>query len=285
MLETVTKPAYPSLKQTWGLLGITILAALVLNILFLLLGFVLTQAGSAALSETIISHPLTMLLTYVMLFFFIIWIAIRKKTRAEGHFSPNYSLPSPLSILLITIATLGIYFLVDPLVDLIPMPEFIEQLFLQLLGDQTIWSMITLVIAAPICEELLLRGIILDGLLKIYSPGKAVIWSAVFFGLFHLNPWQFIPALALGLFMGWIYYRTRSLAVTMLIHFIANGTGTLLGWLFMPESQDLIPTRELIGNNVLYFSLLALALLLTVFSIFILNKNFKTQKKSTTIFF
>ncbi|MBN1562156.1 CPBP family intramembrane metalloprotease [candidate division KSB1 bacterium] len=267
------RTAYPDLKESWVILAITVLAAIALNVLILILYFIVSKVGPPGLSQTIVGHSLTMLLSYVALFAVVIWIAVRKKVRVEGRFAPDCSLPSPVSMLLIVLATLAIYFLVDPLVDLIPMPAFIERLFLQLLGDQNVWMIITVVIAAPICEELLVRGIMLDGLLKIYPPGKAIFWSAIFFGLFHLNPWQFIPALALGLFMGWIYYRSRSLMVTIVIHFIANGTGAVLGYFIPTGADEMITTRELIGNNFLYVVCLAAALLLATLSLIILNKR------------
>ncbi|RQW06445.1 CPBP family intramembrane metalloprotease [candidate division KSB1 bacterium] len=220
-----------------------------------------------------LGHPLTMLLSYVALFAVVIYIAVRKKSRSEGQFAPDLAPPSPVLMLLIMFTTIGIYFLVDPLVDLIPMPAFIEQLFLELLGDENIWALITVVIAAPVCEELLLRGIVLDGLLQHYRPWKAIIWSAFFFGLYHLNPWQFIPAFALGIFMGWIYYRTRSLLATIFIHFIANGLGASLGYLLLPETDEMVPTRQLIGNDCLYLLLLAAALALAIVSLVILHKR------------
>lgn len=272
------RAAYPSLKQSWGLFGITILAAMALNALVLIIGHLLANAATA-LSQSILGHSLTMLLSYVALFTVVIWIAVRKKVRFEGQFAPDFSLPSVLSMALVTLATMSIYFLADPLTDLIPMPAFIEQLFLQMLGDRNIWSIITVVIAAPVCEELLLRGIVLDGLLQLYRPWKAIIWSAIFFGLYHMNPWQFIPAFVLGIFMGWIYYRTQSLSATIFIHFIANGVGAALGYFLLPEADALIPTRELIGNDHLYLLLLAVALALAITSIVILHARLSVKER------
>ena len=141
--------------------------------------------------------------------------------------------------------------------------------------------MVTVVVAAPVLEELLLRGIILDGLLKIYSPKKAIIWSALFFGFFHLNPWQFIPAFALGLFMGWIYYRTRSLMTTIFIHFVANSAGVILGYFFLPEAQEMAPTRSFFPSDASYFGLLAAALVILVFALQMLNKKLPSISAST----
>ncbi len=276
------KPAaYPNLKQAWGLFGITVLLAIVFNLLLLVVMAVLTIIGGQNLGTAFASSSMTFLLSYVIIFGLVIWIGILFKKKREGGFAPNLSLPSAVSLIFISLATLGIYFLVEPIVDLIPMPDFIQQLFLQLLGEQNIWTVIAVVGAAPLFEEFLLRGIILDGLLKWYSPKKAILWSAFFFGLLHFNPWQFIPALAIGVFMGWIYYRTGSLLTTIFIHFIANGSGSLLAWILMPDADALASTRDLFSHPMHYIILLAVSFLAATGSIIYLNKNLKKPGGTT----
>ena len=66
--------------------------------------------------------------------------------------------------------------------------EMMREMVLEMASDQGLLMFIALVIAAPILEELIFRGIMLDGLLRIYSPTKAVIVSSLLFGLIHLNP-------------------------------------------------------------------------------------------------
>ena len=95
----------------------------------------------------------------------------------------------------------------------------------------------------------------------------------MFFGFFHLNPWQFIPAFALGLFMGWVYYRTRSLMTTIFIHFVANGAGVVLGYFFLPEAEEMAPTRSFFPSDVLYFGLLGIALVVLAIALNILHKR------------
>lgn len=46
--------------------------------------------------------------------------------------------------------------------------------------------------------------------------------SSILFGIVHLNPWQFISAFIIGLFSGWVYYKTRNLTLSILIHFVNN---------------------------------------------------------------
>ena len=84
------------------------------------------------------------------------------------------------------------------------------------------WSIIALVVVAPLTEEPLVRGVMLTGLLRRYSVARAVLYSAVLFGVMHLNPVQFAAGLATGLFLGWLYTRTHSLWPGIVMHAIYN---------------------------------------------------------------
>jgi membrane protease YdiL (CAAX protease family) len=274
-IENTTPAAYPNLKQSWGLLGITVLLAIGFNLILLAIGEFLAKVEGQSLGVAFSSSSITFLISYIIIFGLVVLIGSNYKKKWEGGFSPNLSLPSMPNLIFIVLGTLGIYFLVEPIVDFIPMPEFVKQVFIQMLGKLDVWKVIAVVIAAPIFEETILRGIMLDGLLKWYSPKKAIIWSSIFFGILHLNPWQFVPALFLGLFMGWIYYRTGSLLTTIIIHFVANGSGSLLALILMPDADALASTRDLFSNPLHYVMLLAVCLVVTATAIFYLNKNLK----------
>lgn len=84
------------------------------------------------------------------------------------------------------------------------------------------WFFIFPVIVAPIIEEVLFRGIILQGFLTRYSPVRAIIFSSLLFGIWHLSIPQMISGTALGIFVGWIFIRTKSLTVAIVCHSIAN---------------------------------------------------------------
>jgi len=121
---------------------------------------------------------------------------------------------------------------------LIPMPKVVEKMFEDLFKND-LFSIMTIVIAAPLLEEILCRGIILKGLLKRYPARKAIIISALFFGLVHMNPWQALPAFCIGLFMGWIFYKTNSIIPGIIVHATNNGMAAL--FLFFPkDKQDIL---------------------------------------------
>jgi membrane protease YdiL (CAAX protease family) len=172
---------------------------------------------------------------------------------------------------LIPVIIVGTLALIIPLSESsawIPMPNWVQKLF-EKSFTTNIFSVINMVIAAPILEEVLGRGIILKGLLKNYSPIKAIIVSAIFFSLIHLNPWQSIPAFLNGVFLGWVYYKTRSVIPGMIIHATVNTTATAFLFLLPNNNQDLL---NLWGTSVYLIACLASILVFTVICILINKK-------------
>jgi membrane protease YdiL (CAAX protease family) len=109
----------------------------------------------------------------------------------------------------------------DFLVSLFPMESWHERMFSDLTGSG-IASVAGVVLVAPFVEEFLFRGIILRGLLRAHSPGRAILMSSLLFGAAHLNLYQFVGAAFMGLLLGWIYLRFRSVLPCVLLHAMYN---------------------------------------------------------------
>lgn len=77
-------------------------------------------------------------------------------------------------------------------------------------------------IVAPIFEEVICRGYVLQRLSKRYSNNIAIFLSALFFGIMHMNVVQGPDAFIIGLVFGAIYLRTNSLIPGIFLHFINN---------------------------------------------------------------
>lgn len=163
---------------------------------------------------------------------------------------------------ILLLATWACMLFIMPVVELYPPPEWLQELLEDMIDTSSVWAFMSLVVAAPLFEELIFRGIILDGFLKQYSVRKSILWSAFFFGLFHLNPWQFITAMGLGVFIGWIYHRTRSLLPCIAIHAFANGTSFFLSRGMTEEQRDmtLVETVGGIGTLLLVLAVAAVVL-------------------------
>ncbi len=153
----------------------------------------------------------------------------------------------------IAVGTVALALLLEPLTSVIPMPDWLQKIMEQAFNKNMIW---TAVLFAPVLEEVLLRGILLRGLLTQYSPTKAIVWSAVIFGVMHLNPVQAVGGFVLGLPLGWLYYRTRSLWPGIALHFVNNALASV-GFLFADRVDMSANTTQIwVANDALYVGLL-----------------------------
>jgi membrane protease YdiL (CAAX protease family) len=95
-----------------------------------------------------------------------------------------------------------------------------------------IGSIIAVVIVAPVVEEILFRGIILNFMQKKYTSNISVILSALIFALVHLNIWQFFGVFILGLIFGWLFVKTNSLWLCIAGHMLNNSMFYIIKYLF-----------------------------------------------------
>jgi hypothetical protein len=135
---------------------------------------------------------------------------------------------------------------------ILPPPTWFMELFSRLFdSDLGVWGgILRIVIIAPIVEELIFRGMIMSGFSRNYHPAFAIFFSALLFALFHLNPWQFPAAFALGIILGWIRIRTGSVLACIAGHAIHNGL-VFLTVLYYTEFKDIAIMQPGITNNYL----------------------------------
>ena len=120
----------------------------------------------------------------------------------------------------------------------------------QMTGGPFLPAFLTVAILPPIFEEWICRGMVLRGLLTRMKPFWAILLSALFFSIMHLNPWQGAEALIIGLVMGYIYYKTGSLLLTMLIHFVNNATSVIASHMDCLEDYEDLFWVEIMDKQV-----------------------------------
>jgi sodium transport system permease protein len=99
-----------------------------------------------------------------------------------------------------------------------------------LLANVPLWNVLLLLAVLPaICEEVVFRGFVFAGLLENKGVLRAVIGSAVLFGLSHGVLQQTICATTMGIVLGWLAYRTGGIACTFAFHLIHNSLSISLG--------------------------------------------------------
>ncbi len=268
-VDNLEKKPYLSVGLGFGMLGIEILVALI----FAPLNYILPKYVGEEVSQLIYYVLISSIGLYILC-----WI--RKKKSNEKSFSISFS--NMYAVPFIILGGWALLFgAIDPLADLIPVPEILKAEF-EKLGNYTgVAAFFMMVIAAPIFEELIYRGIILDGLLKRYSAFTAILVSSILFGLIHLNPWQFVAGFIFGIFAGWIYYRTRNLTLTMILHAITNLVGYFQNVYrdFLSKYDNLI---ELYGGLTRYIFVIITCIALFVICVLCLRKTFNKSLNSRT---
>jgi membrane protease YdiL (CAAX protease family) len=131
----------------------------------------------------------------------------------------------PPALLLVPALMMTVIAALNLLVLVAPLSPWEESLFSRM-ADGSVAATLAVCVVAPLLEEMLFRGIVLRGFLQRYARWHAIVGSAVLFGAAHLNIYQFLVGLVLGLVLGWLYERTRSLIPCIALHATYN-TGTL----------------------------------------------------------
>ena len=170
------------------------------------------------------------LIAYPMMFIPAMLYASAKSRRNEGFHDgyaiDNNNFGSHKGITMFfaaTVMSIATAFVIEPASMLLPeMPEDKAKAMEALLNGPAWVTIISVCIFAPFFEEWLCRGIVLRGMLKHVKPAWAIIISALFFALIHINLWQAVPAFLMGLVFGYVYYKTGSLKLTMLMHMVNN---------------------------------------------------------------
>jgi membrane protease YdiL (CAAX protease family) len=118
--------------------------------------------------------------------------------------------------------------------------EIIEEI---LFSGSVAVRIITIVIVAPIVEELCFRGIILNRLLSWTTNWTAIVIQAALFGLAHMNPVQTLYGFIIGLAFGYLYVRYRNLWLCILGHFAFNLPSVLIS--VLQEYSIILPVMAL----------------------------------------
>ncbi len=191
----------------------------------------LTDMTDILLLVTVLSNALTALTCFLVLRLrgksFVNEIALhpinRKNTLLCNLTAPvvtGFALSIATSLLLTILMNLF-----TPLID--AMEEFTEQTSMLSEGN-VILTVLTTVVAAPLVEELIFRGLIYTRLRRAFPMIPAMLASALLFGLAHGTVIHMLYTVPLGVLMCVVYERYRSLWAPILLHFGFNVAGTAM---------------------------------------------------------
>ncbi len=252
--EIDKKSIYPTYLDLLALFGIFILAQVAgVLITQLLLPVVLPdvseslQTGYLMLGAQLISMPAVVIFMRVMR-------SRRGVQSARVHFSRKGF--DPVVLLSGLLMLLSVSTIIEPLLAIVPtaMPD------LEVGG----WPMLlSIVVIAPIFEEYICRGLLLESLRAKRGVVAAWLLSSLFFSLMHLDGVLSVNALFMGLVLGYIYIVSESLFAPIILHAINN----TIAYVLMLFDKDNIMLRDLIQNDTIYYIVYGVAVGVLIFSI------------------
>jgi sodium transport system permease protein len=122
-----------------------------------------------------------------------------------------------------------------PVVEwLFPISDVVKESLAKVMAQASHPAVLVLVFALipAICEEVAFRGVILSGLEAEHRTRSAILLSALMFGFLHVLLslfQQLFNATILGIVLGFLAIRSRSILPGILFHFLNNAYGVLLG--------------------------------------------------------
>lgn len=143
----------------------------------------------------------------------------------------------------------------EPLFALLPEPRGVDM-------GRGVWALLSVVVAAPVLEELLCRGVVLESMRSRYGVAAAWFGSSLFFGVLHGEPVLVVNAFVVGSILGYVCIVAESLWASMILHAANNAVAYAL----MVSGREATMLSDMVGSRTLYAVLYAGALAVTLLS-------------------
>lgn len=139
------------------------------------------------------------------------------------------------------------------------MQSYLELMEIAGVGQMNVMSFLATVILAPITEELIFRGVTMRLTKWAGMPFIiANILQAVLFGIFHMNLVQGAYATVIGLVLGYLGHRYKTLWVPILLHLFCNLYATVMGIFTIPDTIAVYVIMTVLG---VLFAVLAVVIM------------------------
>ncbi|MEG0788712.1 MAG: type II CAAX endopeptidase family protein [Alistipes sp.] len=244
------KPKFPNVGDLFAMLGIFLVANVIAMLLALAFGFPFLAKDGVPVPPAMLGKTMAFisLVLYSVTFAgILIYRRLRGGQVRIARFSRRGL--NPILLLWGVVFMLSTGVVAEPLLHLLPAPP------LESLG-RGIWTMLTVVVVAPVFEELICRGVVLESLRSRYGVVVAWFASSLFFAVMHGHPMLVVNAFFLGLVLAFIYLKSDSLYAVMILH----GVNNALSYLLMISGHGNVMLSDFVGSQTLYLLIYAGAL-------------------------
>ncbi|MBO5373102.1 MAG: CPBP family intramembrane metalloprotease [Lachnospiraceae bacterium] len=150
--------------------------------------------------------------------------------------------------------------------------EFYEKLMKAagLTGELSLLLILYAIFLGPVGEEMIFRGVTLASAKCALPFWAANLFQAALFGVFHLNVIQGIYAFFIGLFLGYVCEKGKSIYYSIFLHIFFNAWGTLM------------PT-ELLNEPMFAGIFLIVSILVGIAGFLVFNHKIKQESQAVSI--
>jgi CAAX protease family protein len=160
--------------------------------------------------------------------------------------------------------------------------DLVDKTYGDLLSAHSVVGVLLVIIVVSIvpavCEEVMFRGYVQRSFEFKMKPIWAALITAVFFGLYHFNPYALLPLIALGFYFGFAAYKSDSIFVPMSMHFLNNFVAVILFFIYGDDNiiNSTVDKDFKLGPAVMMFIGL---LVLLAGVIYIINRYYLSKVK------
>ena len=229
-----------SFKDSCNVFFFAVLAFFVVSLVF---SFVISRIAAhiGKTTSELLSLPFVVLLSSLLSegAFFVVFIvyskAVKKKVLASSTLNQKIQLSKLFLIAIFSVCVLlcSINFtsMMNYVFSLFASPSSSGVIFTENFW-QFLLSVFSLCLLPAICEELVFRGIVLNGFLSKLKPSLAILLSAGLFALIHMSIYSTVHQFIIGILLGMIFYMTGKIVYCMAFHFVNNFAVVLITYIF-----------------------------------------------------
>ncbi len=267
---TKKKGAFPTWYDLLAILGIFLIVQLVARLLVALLGceffsgeqiaeaatatkrMMEFEMGRTTLIYALISQPLVLL-----------FVILYRQFRGGEWRIINYSMRgfNPTILLWGLIMLIAVAIAIEPVMQYLP--------DIKAPSGRGVYMLLALLVVAPIFEELLCRGVVLEAIRRKHGGFLACLLSSLIFGVMHLEPQSVLNAFMIGMLLGYLYIRTNSIFAPICIHFFNN----VIAYLFLVFGLSGTTLHSLIKNDTIYNVIYAISIGVVILSIIAISQQ------------
>jgi len=126
-----------------------------------------------------------------------------------------------------------------------------------------LFVIVVVALVPAITEELLFRGLVQGNLERAFGGMRAAVVTGIVFGAYHLSPFTLVPLIVLGVYFGFIVYKSQNLVVAISAHFFNNFLACTAAYMQLDEDFVAIAPSGgtssglIIANSLLFLLIFA----------------------------